>query len=94
MNRIGQWWNANGLALVGGMLVVLAAGLIVFAVQSYSFQTVTKRQAHASCERSKVFGPQLAKAYAKYHILSDVSPGPGVLSPLAAYAASIPKTCK
>lgn len=46
---------------------------------------IASDQAHASCERTKLFGPELAVAYKKYGILSSQS--------LAAYKAGIPTTC-
>lgn len=44
-----------------------------------------KAQTHDSCERSRIFGPALADAYAKYHILKPRE--------LQAYRDGLPKSC-
>jgi hypothetical protein len=46
---------------------------------------IAAAQSYASCQRSRLFGPELAKAYKKYHILTPRS--------LNAFIAGIPEQC-
>lgn len=83
--RLFTWWHKNGVAIVGYGLILVSVLLMVVAVQFYSSQASTRHQAKAACERSLRFGPELAKAYAKYQILTPAA--------LAEYKAGIPTKC-
>lgn len=80
-----RWWENWGQLLSGIWLIivsiVLASAVIIYAVDSHDSAIALK----ASCIRTKKFGPALAVAYAKYHILTAEQ--------LVEYRKTIPTKC-
>lgn len=95
----GAWLWANRDAASKVWLLVISLVLLSTAInvsrlnrdadkqRSDSARTakIAAAQSYASCQRSRLFGPELAKAYQKYHILSPRS--------LNAFVAGIPTKC-
>jgi hypothetical protein len=88
------WWQSGWGLLIQGVWLLLVTAVVIIAVISYAIdQHHASETARAACERSQKYGPKLADAYGKYHILSD-RPGPhGEPSELDSYRSSIPKSC-
>lgn len=89
-----EWWQSGWGLLVQAVWLLFITAVMTIAIVSYAIdQHDASKTARASCHRSQKFGPALANAYAKYHVLSD-RPGPnGEPSELAEYRASIPTSC-
>lgn len=84
--RLLAWWNSPPVQLVRGMVQIAIAVLLVYWAVNYQIdQARAARQAHEACMRTMTFGPELARAYEHYRILSPAS--------LEKYRETIPTRC-
>lgn len=89
-----EWWQSGWGLLVQAVWLLFITAVMTVAIVSYAVdQHRASQTARASCKRTQTFGPSIAAAYARYHILSD-QPGPnGEPSELDEYRNTIPKHC-
>jgi hypothetical protein len=89
-----EWWQSGWGLLVQAVWLLFITAVMTIAIVSYAVdQHDASKTARTSCQRSEKFGPALAKAYAKYHVLSDVRGPHGEPSELDEYRSTIPKSC-
>lgn len=82
---IRQWWHDWGQLLTGVCLIAMAATLVILGFQISGLRTNTDQAARVSCERSRAFGPYLARDYKARGVLP-----PNVLE---LYTTTIPVKC-
>ena len=80
------WWTRYGQLITGLWLIVVSGAVLALALNVRSDQQRTRWQARDACQRTRAFAPSLAKAYARYSILTAAE--------LAQYRRTIPRSCK
>lgn len=96
-------WMTSHIDLATRVWLVIISVVVLAAVLIQQHRNdVSSRNSTASCNRSKIYGPALAKLYGTefrtknggtFQVLSDKSARIGEPSPLQAYKDSIPKNC-
>lgn len=90
--RVRGWWREYGQLLLGAWLIAVSlfvaqqARLYRHDQQRLRVEAVhARKQSQELCKRARIFGPPIAHAYAKYHILTPAQ--------VQAYRSSIPVAC-
>lgn len=90
--RVRRWWLEYGQLVLGAWLICVSlfvaqqARLYRHDQQRLRVEAVhARRQSQELCRRARIFGPPIAAAYARYHILTPAQ--------VEAYRSSIPVAC-
>lgn len=85
VGRTLAWWRRWWQLITGIWLIAVSTGLFVLGLAFYQSQSQTEQAARVSCERTVMFGPELAEFYAREHVFSPEKQ--------RQVLATIPKSC-